>query len=62
MAYRKRMGYAPTPSERGAIAGAAWSCYSVPNSFWLCCQGPWWLYVVVLVSSGPLLPALLAEG
>ena len=22
VAYRKRMGYAPTPSERGAIAGA----------------------------------------
>lgn len=23
VAYRKRVGYAPTPAERGAIAGAA---------------------------------------
>ena len=52
VAYRKRMGYAPTPSERGAIAGAARSCYPALNSFCLHSQGPWCLGIGMPVSSG----------
>lgn len=37
VAYRQRRGYAPTPTERGAIAGAAWAvtvtsdCFDAPE-------------------------------
>lgn len=62
VAYRKRMGYAPMPSERGAIAGAARSCYPALNSFSLHSQGPWCLGIGMPVSSGPPLPALLCKS
>lgn len=38
VAYRQRMGYAPTPAERGAIAGVQQSCLTLQsNSMFLVC-------------------------